>query len=161
MRKRVLTFISLLILSSLSFLIEVKADVPVVLKIEVDEEDDHKLLITVRHGNPTLIHYVNEIQIELDGELTRLTDLDPQSDVEFVVEYDTVSEIETVRVRVNCIVHAWSSWKSYNVNKDSGNIGIPGFPLESVIIGVSAFSIISWIIRLQVNKTKISSWENA
>ncbi len=142
-------FISLLLLSSLTFLIEVKADVPIVLKIEVDEEDDQKLVITVRHGNPTLIHYVNEIQIELDGKLTKLTDLDPQSDVEFFEEYDIDSEVENVRVRVKCIVHGWSNWESYEIKKDAGNKGIPGFPLESVILGFLAFSVISITLGLR------------
>ncbi len=149
MEKRFLIFISLLLLSSLTFLNEVKADVPIVLKIEVDEEDEHKLVITVRHGNPTLIHYVNEIQIELDGELTKLTDLDPQSDVEFIEEYDIDSEVENVRVRVKCIVHGWSSWGSYEIKKDAGNMGIPGFPLESVIIGFLVFSVISLTLRIR------------
>jgi hypothetical protein len=149
MEKRFLILISLLLLSSLTFFIEVEADVPIVLKIEVDEEDDHKLVIIVRHGNPTLIHYVNEIQIELDGELTKLTDLDPQSDVEFIEEYDIDSEVENVRVRVKCIVHGWSSWESYEIKNDAGNKGISGFPLESVILGFLAFSVISIALGLR------------
>jgi desulfoferrodoxin (superoxide reductase-like protein) len=142
-------FTSLLLLSSLTFLIEVKADVPIVLKIEVDEEDEHKLVITVRHGNPTLIHYVNEIQIELDGELSKLTDLDPQSEVEFIEEYNIDSEVENVRVRVKCNVHGWSSWENYEIKNDAGKKGIPGFPLESVIIGLLAFSVISITLRIR------------
>jgi len=149
MEKRFLILIFILLLSSLTFLNEVNADVPVVLKIKVDEEEEPKLVISVRHGNPTLIHYVNEIQIELDGELTKLTDLDPQSDVDFIEEYIINSEVENVRVRAKCIVHGWSSWESYEIKKDTGNMGIPGFPLESVILGIFAFSVISITLRIR------------
>jgi desulfoferrodoxin (superoxide reductase-like protein) len=148
MEKRLYLFTSLLFLLLLPvFTTTIKANIPSILEIDIDEEDDQVIVITVSHGNPSLLHYVNEIQIELDGEVVKLSELDPQSGTQFTERYSIDSDVVNVRARANCNVHGWSNWVNYEINDDSGKQGIPGFPIESIIIGFIVLIIVSWILK--------------
>ncbi len=90
------------------------ADVPSVLSIEPWKDGpDTVLNITVRHSSPTSSHYVNKVEVDVNGTIHDI-DLTPQSTVTFTVQYDMgelAAEVP-VQARAYCTVHGWSSWSS-------------------------------------------------
>jgi len=94
MRKRNLVFVILLLLFTNGLKL-VNTDVPNVLEISIEENGEQTLVISIRHGSPSSSHYVDEIQLELDGELVEVTDLETQSESQFTEEYMMDSGAET------------------------------------------------------------------
>ena len=100
----------------------VSADTPAVLEIEISTDaDTTELTITVRHNNPTSSHYVNRIDVEVDDDVQRVTILEAQTSTQFTITHDLgQSEYQRVRVRANCNIHGWSSWKTLGEQPQSG-----------------------------------------
>jgi desulfoferrodoxin (superoxide reductase-like protein) len=137
-----LVFLSLaFVFASVVFLIPnpVFADVPGVLSVDPWTDGTETILnITVRHFGPTSSHYVDMIQVDIDGTVENVN-LDPQSINPFVMQYSMgdVSSEPSVRVRTHCNLHGWGSWTEPQV--------IPEFPstlLILVILGVFAVTLI-------------------
>jgi hypothetical protein len=78
----------------------------------VSKEGDNTILnIEIEHNNPSSSHYVNIIDVEIDGNVQSVTGLEPQTSTQFTYKYDLGKlEYENVRVRANCNVHGWSNW---------------------------------------------------
>lgn len=137
-----LVFLSLaFVFASTVFLIPnpVLADVPSVLSVDPWTDGTETILnITVRHFGPTSSHYIDTIQVDIDGTVENVN-LDPQSTNPFVMQYSMgdVSSEPSVRVRAHCNLHGWGSWTEPQV--------IPEFPsplLMLVILGVFAVTLI-------------------
>ncbi len=126
--------VSFLLVSLLSVTI-VRADVPSVLQINVV---DGKIIAEIRHASPSFSHYVETVEMRIDGEVYTIN-LDPQSEVVFEVEIvlDDV-DLTYFEVRAKCISHGWSNWVSYGVEEPTDDAGgIPGFPVLSILAGVA------------------------
>lgn len=135
MRNRNLVLVTLLLLFTNGLKL-VNADVPNVLELNIEENGGQTLVISIRHGSPSSSHFVDEVQVELDGELVEVTDLDPQTETQFTQEYKLDSGAENIRVRVNCNLHGWSNWESLQMDEPTEPQGIPGFPVSSIILGL-------------------------
>lgn len=90
-----------------TFLTPVYADVPIILNVEPwINGTDTVLNITVRHLGPTSSHYINTVEVEIDGVINNLN-LNPQTTDTFTVQYN-MGELNSelsVRVRAHCVVH--------------------------------------------------------
>jgi len=128
-------FIASFLLASLLSVTIVKADVPSVLQIDVEEG---KITVEVRHASPSSSHYVETVEVRVDGEVYEV-DLDPQSETVFEVEVPLENvDLTYFEVRVKCISHGWGNWSSYGVEEPADDKGgIPGFPLLSLLAGMA------------------------
>jgi desulfoferrodoxin (superoxide reductase-like protein) len=120
----------------------VLADVPSVLEATMLEEDGALVLsLEVRHNSPSSMHYVDTVEVVIDGGTAKTYDLAPQSSTTFSENIALeVSEASEVEVRVNCNLHGWSSVVNVGVDDNEteetvGGSGIPGFPYGSVLLG--------------------------
>ena len=122
------------------------------------ETGGRNVSITVRHNDPSNIHYVSEIEVKV-GEDSTVIELDPQSGTSFI-EQVMVADSGSVEVRVFCTLHGWSSWVSLEVqepveevtthqpsSEDESSGGIPGFPLMSILIGFAVTAVILWFTQ--------------
>ncbi len=126
--------VSFLLASLLSVTI-VRADVPSVLQINVV---DGKIIAEIRHASPSSSHFVETVEVRIDGEVYTI-DLDPQAETVFEVEIvlDDV-DLTFFEVRAKCISHGWSNWASYGVQEPTDDAGgIPGFPMLSILAGAA------------------------
>lgn len=115
------------------------ADVPTVLEMTREEEGGETfLVIEVRHNYPTSSHYVDVIEIEVDGRVEKLDDVGPQTGTRFEERYSVHPDAE-IRVRAHCNVHGWSPWAAEEEEETGGGGGIPGFSPESVALGAAPY----------------------
>lgn len=49
-----------------------------------------------------------------------------------------------IRVRSHCNIHGWSRWKG---EEEEGGGGIPGFPYESILIGIVIGLMMLWKLQ--------------
>ncbi|MCW3992257.1 MAG: hypothetical protein NWE79_06090 [Candidatus Bathyarchaeota archaeon] len=142
-----LGLMAFLILSLIPTLI-VYADVPTVVELELEYRgDDTVLVIRVRHSSPSQTHYVDEIEVEVDGKVEKI-DRNSQSATTFTVEHAVDSKAADIRVRAHCTNHGWSRWKSLETEEPTeGGGGIPGFPYESIVIGLAISTVALWVYR--------------
>jgi hypothetical protein len=93
----------------------VMADVPDVLTIEPwTSGSDTILNITVRHAAPSGFHYIDQVEVDIDGSVQVITIPSAQTTTTFLVQYNmgTVTTTPTVTARARCTVHGWSAWSS-------------------------------------------------
>jgi desulfoferrodoxin (superoxide reductase-like protein) len=109
------------------------ANVPTVLSLEIETRgEDNSLIMEVTHSSPTSTHFVATAEIEVGDESVIHLDLIPQTSGTFTIEVEIETMAESIRARVSCTNHGWSSWRTLSTdNKDRGG-GIPGFPIEAV-----------------------------
>lgn len=150
MKRKSLTFLFLLVLSSSCFYpaMRVSADVPMVLEVTREKEgDDTVIIMEIRHSNPTPSHYVDIIEVDVDGEVRKVAIQEPQTATTFMSNLKLEgAEPSNIVVRANCNVHGWSTWTGEK-SEDGGGIGIPGNPYEATILGIILGTLIIWILR--------------
>lgn len=119
------------------------ANVPTVLSMEIETRGEAKfLIIEVAHSSPTPTHFVATAEVEIGDESVIHLDLIPQTSGTFTIEVELEAMAESIRARVDCTNHGWSSWKSLPTeDKDNGG-GIPGFPVEAVAAGILAAGLL-------------------
>jgi desulfoferrodoxin (superoxide reductase-like protein) len=106
------------------------------------------LQVEVRHNSPSMSHYVDIIEFDINGEVHRATDLRPQSDRVFTYTYELGDvEASNIKVRAHCNFHGWSSWTFEEKEEEGEGGGIPGFPYESVLLGVLLGGLILWTLQ--------------
>ena len=119
MKKSMMYFLGFLflinfILIPIMLLAPVYADVPGIVNIEPwISGTETTLNITIRHSSPTSSHYIDLIQVDIDGIVNDLN-LVPQSANPFIVEY-SLGELggePSVRVRPHCNLHGWGGWSN-------------------------------------------------
>jgi len=138
----------------------VLADVPSVLSIEPwTSGTDTILNITVRHSSPTSSHYVNKVEVDVDGDVHDI-DLTPQSTVTFVVQYNMgeLADSPTVRARAHCTIHGWSSWSNSDQVPDSSLI--PLLPILAIVSVLAIVAIVVLLLRSKLFGSKKKTFEN-
>lgn len=134
-------FILVLFLAATCFAVlqvgNVRADTPNIISVQPWMSGTNTILnITITHdtGAPTGSHYVDTVQVNIDGVVHDIS-LTSQSTVTFIVQYDmgVVSGMPTVQARAHCTVHGWSSW--------SNTVQVPEFSLIMLLPVLAVLTI--------------------
>jgi desulfoferrodoxin (superoxide reductase-like protein) len=134
----------LLVLSCLTPLTVTHANVPTVLSLdEVRRGDDDVLIIEVSHESPSSSHYIDSVEVEVDGEVFTIEDLGAQSSTVFTVEHILESSGTGIRVRAHCNLHGWSQWTQLGEETTDQGGGIPGFSYAPMLIGLTAYLMVT------------------
>ncbi len=133
--------LSAVAVSALSLLPEgAQADVPDVLQIEnISQASTGKVRLQIRHANPSSNHYVDTVEIDLNGQATTPA-LQPQTTNPFTAEFE-LGDIQgnpNVKARARCNLHGWSGW--------STQIQIPEFPTPA-IAAVAALATSLFLVK--------------
>ena len=75
-----------------------------------------KLKVQIRHANPTSTHYIDRVELEVDGHITPYT-LEVQTTDPFTVELGLFKtpENSNIKARAHCTVHGWGTWFNINI----------------------------------------------
>jgi len=128
----------------------VNANVPTVIELQLETRGEETVLvIQARHSSPSQGHYVDSVEVDIDGTVEKI-ELDPQSQTTFTVEHTVDPKAVDIRARAHCTNHGWSQWKSLQTEEptEEGG-GIPGFPVESTAIGLAVGAVLLWVARRQ------------
>lgn len=102
------------LLTVLSLIGAVSANVPTVAQIDnISQGSSGKVRLQISHLNPSATHYVDTVEVDVDGRVVQFN-LQPQSSDPFTVEIDLgqIQGSPNVRARAHCILHGWSSWSN-------------------------------------------------
>ena len=134
MNRKKLVYFNLIFIALFGvFIINVYADAPTVTSLDFGEETD-TLSIGIRHGNPSSSHYIDEIELEVNGEVETIELEEAQSSTTFTETYEVTEDIESLRARVHCNFHGWSSWADLDSKEpEDGGGGVPGFTVGAVL----------------------------
>jgi len=161
---------SLTILFSLAFVIiavfqtvPVFANVPTVTGVTAwtRQSDNHTILnITVTHGVYSPGHYVNRIQVNINGTIQtiNMTDSSPADQAAssiFVVPYDmgVVLETPAVQSQANCIIHGPSTW--------STALTVPEFSSLQLFLGLVVLAVSPVLLRFRSKKTQLKTFASS
>lgn len=102
----------ILVLTTLPSMTHVSADLPSVITVTMTTEDEAAIDMEIRHSSPTSTHHVDTIEVEINGALEEITDLEPQNSTIFTYRYNLgkVENEPEIRARARCTVHGWSGW---------------------------------------------------
>jgi len=121
------------------YAMHVFADVPSVIEISAVLNEVLDLSFIIKHNSPSSNHFIDEIQIDVDGDI-QVFNLTVQSLTEFNVNVAIdLTEAFEIQVRAHCTLHGWGTWTILNNNGEDPadeTGGIPGYPLESLILGI-------------------------
>ena len=149
MRLKGFSYVSMVVLVFICIqsVVMVFADIPTVLEFKREKVGaDNILNLEIRHSSPSSSHYVDIIEVEIDGKVQKVNDLEHQTSTTFTYKYNLgKSQPAQLRVRAHCNIHGWSQWRSEE--KEEGGRGIPGFPYVSIILGIVFGVIILWILQ--------------
>ena len=113
------------------------ANVPTVMSMELETRgDDSFLIMEISHSSPTSTHFVGTAEVEVGDESVIHLDLVPQTSGTFIIEVELESVAESIRARVSCTTHGWSSWRRLSTDGQGQGGGIPGFPVEAIAAGI-------------------------
>ncbi len=113
------------------------ANVPTVMSMEIETRgEDTFLIMEVTHSSPTSTHFVGTAEVEVGDESVIHLDLVPQTSGTFIIEVELESVAESIRARVSCTTHGWSSWRRLSTDGQGQGGGIPGFPVEAIAAGI-------------------------
>jgi len=153
---RNLSFTYLLILvpliSTCVFPVGVHANVPVILDVSTVEAGGQVSLdIQINHLNPSFggysaDHYVDLIEVEVNGTPHQIQVAQPPTEETFTVTYyiGELTGYPTVRIRAHCTIHGWSEWSQPQV--------IPEFPNGA--LAATLLSILSILVATRKTLTK-------
>jgi len=118
--------------------------VPTVLSLEeVRRGDDDVLIIEVSHASPSSSHYIDSVEVEVDGEVFTIEDLGEQSSTVFTLGHILESSGTGIRVRAHCNLHGWSQWTQLGDEPTDQGGGIPGFSYAAIFIGSTVYFMIA------------------
>jgi desulfoferrodoxin (superoxide reductase-like protein) len=103
------------------------ANVPTVLQIvNISQGSDGKISLEITHQGPGPNHYVDMVEVQVNGATQQFT-LQPQTTDPFTVELDlgALQGTPEVQARAHCNIHGWSDW--------SQTIAVPEFPTIAVV----------------------------
>jgi desulfoferrodoxin (superoxide reductase-like protein) len=101
-----------IMLLSMCSIKDVGANVPTVTASGIFQGNSFVVTLKVNHQSPTQSHYVNWVEVDYNGNISRYIQ-SPQSQLSFEVKANlgSVTDLPTsVKVRANCILHGANSW---------------------------------------------------
>jgi desulfoferrodoxin (superoxide reductase-like protein) len=134
-KKSLIFYSSLIILLVGLWVPHVYADIPKMLSIEFN--DQSKMLeMEIQHLRPSSTHYVDKIEVEVNGNAESIDISEAQTSTPFTVTYQVTEKVSSLRVRAHCNLHGWSQWIELESDQET-NVGeIPGFPSISIFLGL-------------------------
>ena len=108
-----------------------EANVPTVLQIEnISQDSMGRVRLEITHSNPSSSHYVDTVEVDVNGQVTPFN-LQPQDSDPFTVELDlgAIQGTPNVMARAHCIIHGWSGW--------SNQIPVPEFPATALAVFIA------------------------
>lgn len=143
----IVLFAALFLLASALTVNIALADVPVVDSVQpwTRTSDKHVILnITITHHNYYTGHYVDWLQVDIDGTIDTVNLSPPQPlNQPFVVEYDmgVVSANSSVRAMSHCNIHGSSGWSTpVQIGGDGGDGTRNGGPRGGLVNPNATFS---------------------
>ena len=129
----------------------VLADVSTVENIEPwTSGTDTILNITIRHNNPTTSHYVNKVEVDIDGAVQNidLPSTPLQSAPTFVMQFNMgeLTTTPTVKAKANCNLHGSSGW--------SNPVEVPEFSPIHLLLVLVAVSTAVLLLRARISRRK-------
>jgi len=128
--------ISMLILSGA--VMTATATIPGVLKIEnISQDSAGKIRLQISHASPSANHYVDVIQIDVNGQIKTYNITQPQTTDPFSGEFDLgqIQGTPTVKARAHCNIHGWSTW--------SDGVAVPEFSqVELTVLATLAAALL-------------------
>jgi len=125
------------------------ADVPNVLGIVPwTSGSDTVLNITVRHALPTSSHFVNRVEVEINGTVQTINlSWSPVQTGPFVVQYNLgqVVGVVNVRARPNCNVHGNGGDTNW-----FGPVEVPEFSVVQLLAILAIVSALILLMRLKI-----------
>ena len=119
------------------FVSDVEAIVPQVQDVTVSNSGDNTLLdVTFYHTPVTASHYVNGVEVDVDGVITNYQISQDSTTFTAQINLGQITGNPSVRARAHCIVDGWSSW--------SNQVTIPEFPSWVILplVLIATFSVI-------------------
>lgn len=108
------------------FVHEVEAILPQVQDVTVSNIGDDTLLdVTFYHTPVTASHYVNEVEVDIDGVITNYQISQDSTTFSAQINLGQIAGNPLVRARVHCTIDGWSSW--------SNQVTIPEFPSWTIL----------------------------
>ncbi|HID17257.1 TPA: hypothetical protein EYP26_03090 [Candidatus Bathyarchaeota archaeon] len=123
-------------LASLSLVKGAKANLPDVEIRNISQGSMGKIRIEVRHENPSSSHYVDAIEIDVDGQIVQFNPCACKQNKDVFTVDVPLGGLEgspSVKVRGHCTVHGWGPW--------SNQIQIPEFAEAAVALAALAASL--------------------
>ena len=116
----------------------VRADVPNILQIEnISQDSMGRIRIQIRHLNPSGSHYVDVIEVDVEGQVKSFPGPSTQYNNPFTVELE-LGQIQgkpKVKARAHCTTHGWGSW--------SDEIQVPEFSqIHTAVLVVLAVTLL-------------------
>jgi len=153
--KKLLVFALTLIMgiTASSLIRPVLADVPSIENVEPwISGTDTILNMTIRHASPTGSHYVDRIEVDVNGSV-QFTTLFPQATVTFIVPYNIgeVTDTPLVSVRAHCTFHGWSSWSEPMI--------IPEFTGVFLLLALAVLPMIAYLLRSKARRAPKNGYE--
>jgi len=122
------------------FVSEVHAIVPQVQELTVSNSGDDTLLdVTFYHSPVTSSHYVNEVEVDVDGVITNYQISQESTTFTAQINLGQITGNPLVRARVHCTIDGWSSW--------SNQVAIPEFPSWTILPLVLTITLFSIIVK--------------
>jgi len=93
------------------------ANVPTIVQTTISQKGtDTIITLNINHLNPYSAHYVDTIEVEINGVVQKIENLQPQDKESFSYEYNAGNaSLSTVKVRAHCTLHGWSDWNSLSI----------------------------------------------
>jgi len=108
-----------------------EANIPTVLQVEnISQGSAGRIRLQITHSNPSSSHYVDIIEVDVDGQVTQSIQ-QPQTSDPFTVELDlgVIQGTPNVKARAHCTVHGWSPW--------SNQVPVPEFPTTALAVFIA------------------------
>jgi len=122
----------------------VKAIVPQVQNIIFwNNGGDTIMNVTIFHTPVTTIHYVNQVEVDIEGGITNYPIDQPSATFTTQINLGQITGNPLARVRAHCTFDGWSSW--------SNQQNIPEFPLWIILPLFLVTSLIVTIYRKRMN----------
>lgn len=110
-------------------MMSVTANIPSVLKIEnISQDSAGKIKLQISHVSPSTNHYVDMIQIDINGQTKTFNITQPQTTDPFSGEFDLgqIQGTPTVKARAHCNIHGWSLWSDGVTVPEFSQVGLTG-----------------------------------
>lgn len=119
----------------------VSANVPTMLRIQVEKRaGDTLIILTITHSNPSSIHYVDAIDLKVNGVLRSITITQPQAEPTFNYTYNwgELDSVENATARANCNIHGWSDWALLGAGPTPAPLtGNPSLALVNLLLQIA------------------------